>query len=106
MPGYLIQQGATVSCVHQGQAQPTAPFPKVLLSDQAVVTQTAPFTVSGCPFMSGSNPLPCVTAQWTTGATRVLAGGAPVLLLDSQAVCAPNGTGVIVSVTQIRVKGI
>jgi hypothetical protein len=92
--------------MHQGPAQPTAPFSKVLLSKQAVVTQPAPFTVGGCPFVTGTNPSPCVTAQWTTGATRVFAGGAPVLLQDSQAICAPNGTGVVVTATQIRVKGI
>jgi hypothetical protein len=31
--------------------------------------------------------------------------GRPVLLQDSQAVCAPNGTGVNVVLTQARVKG-
>jgi hypothetical protein len=32
--------------------------------------------------------------------------GAPVLLQDSQAVCAPNGTPVTISVTQVRVRGV
>jgi hypothetical protein len=45
-----------------------------------------------------------VTAQWTTAATRVTAGGAPVLLQDSVAVCAPTGTGLNVLLTQLRVK--
>ena len=49
--------------------------------------------------------MPCVTAQWVSAATRVKAGGLPVLLQDSQAVCAPNGTGVNILVTQVRVKG-
>jgi hypothetical protein len=35
----------------------------------------------------------------------VLAGGAPILLQDSQAVCAPNGTGLNVVLAQLRVKG-
>jgi hypothetical protein len=105
MPGFLLHQGATVMCMHAGQAQPTAPFPRVLLSKQPVVTQAAPFTVAACPFVMGSVASPCVTAQWVTGATRVLAGSLPVLLQDSQAVCAPNGTGVNVVVTQVRVKG-
>jgi hypothetical protein len=69
------------------------------------VTQSAPYTVAGCPFTVATGPLPCVTAQWVTGALRVKAGGVPVLLQDSQAVCAPNGTGVNVLVTQVRVKG-
>jgi hypothetical protein len=48
---------------------------------------------------------PCVTAQWVTGAIRVLAGGQPVLLQDSQAVCTPSGGSLLVVVTQMRVKG-
>ena len=31
MPGFLIQQGATVMCVHGGQAMPTVPSPAVSL---------------------------------------------------------------------------
>lgn len=106
MPGFLLHQTATVLCLHGGQAQPTAPNPRVLLGGQPVVTQTAPHVVAGCPFTTGGSPQPCVTAQWVTGATRVFAGGAPVLLQDSQAVCAPNGTGVQVVATQGRVRGI
>jgi hypothetical protein len=49
--------------------------------------------------------MPCVTAQWITAATRVLSGGMPLLLQDSQAVCVPNGTGVNIVATQVRVKG-
>jgi hypothetical protein len=48
---------------------------------------------------------PCVTAQFVSSATRVLAGGQPVLLMDSQAICAPTGTPVLVVVTQTRVMG-
>ncbi len=105
MPGFLLHQGATVLCLHGGQAMPTAPNPRVMVSGQPVVTQAAPYTVAGCPFNVSGGPVPCVTAQWITAATRVLAGGQPVLLQDSQAVCAPNGTGVIIAVTQVRVKG-
>ena len=105
MPGMLLHQGATVLCMHAGQAQPTVPNPRVKVGGQPIVTQSAPYTVAGCPFATAAGPLPCVTAQWVTGALRVRAGGVPVLLQDSQAVCAPNGTGVNVLVTQLRVKG-
>jgi hypothetical protein len=90
-------------CMHGGQAQPTVPFPRVQVSGQPVVTQPAPHVIAGCG-LSGSAP-PCVTAQWITGATRVLAGGMPVLLQDSQAVCTPTGTGVVIVATQTRVVG-
>jgi hypothetical protein len=48
---------------------------------------------------------PCTTAQWVSAATRVRASGGPVLLADSQAVCTPTGTGLIIAVTQVRVRG-
>ena len=106
MPGFLLHVGATVMCAHAGQAQPTAPNPRVLVGGQPVVTQAAPYTVAGCPFTTpGGTPMPCVTAQWITGATRVLAGGQPVLLQDSQAICTPNGTPLNIVVTQVRVRG-
>jgi hypothetical protein len=50
--------------------------------------------------------MPYVTAQWTVAATGVRSSGVPVLLADSRAVCVPNGTGVIISVVQVRVKAI
>jgi hypothetical protein len=104
MPGFLLHQGAVVLCMHGGQAQPTAPNPRVKVSGQPVTTQPAPYSVAGCPFPPQSGG-PCVTAQWVSAATRVRAGGTPVLLQDSVAVCAPTGTGVQVVVTQVRVKG-
>ncbi|MDQ3248215.1 MAG: DUF4280 domain-containing protein [Chloroflexota bacterium] len=106
MPGFLLHQGATVLCAHAGQAQPTAPNPRVRVGGQPVVTQAAPHTVAGCPFVVAGAPVPCVTAQWVTGALRVRVGGMPVLLQDSQAVCIPNGTPVTIVMTQVRVKGI
>jgi len=105
MAGYLIQQGATVLCLHGGQAQPTVPNPRVKVGGQPTLQQPNPFTVAGCPYAPGGVTTPCVTAQWTSAATRLQSGGQPLLLQDSQAVCAPNGTGVNIVVTQVRVKG-
>ncbi len=105
MPGYVLHQGAVVMCSHPpGQAQPVVTCPRVKVGGQMVVTQTSQYTVSGCALSTTTSP-PCVTAQWVTAATRVRAGGAPVLLQDSQAVCTPTGTGLNVVMTQMRVKG-
>ncbi len=106
MPGFLLHVGATVLCSHAGQAQPTVPNPRVLVSGQPIVTQSAPYVIAGCtlPPPPPANG-PCVTAQWVTAAVRVLAGGVPVLLQDSQAICAPTGTPLMVVVTQVRVRG-
>lgn len=105
MPGFLLHVGATVQCAHAGQAQPTAPNARVLVSGQPIVTQPAPYVVAGCPFSTPAGPMPCVTAQWVSGATRVTSNGMPVLLLDSQAVCTPNGTPLLIVATQTRVTG-
>ena len=102
--GYLLTEGATVLCQHGGQARASATNLRVKIGGQAIVTQSAPYTVSACPY-APSGPSPCVTAQWTSAAARVKAGGQVVLLKDSQATCTPNGTGVNVVQTQTRVKG-
>jgi hypothetical protein len=103
MPGFVLHLGATVMCAHAGQAQPTAPNPRVLVSGQPVTTQAVPYVVAGCPFVPPGGNGPCVTAQWVVAATRVLVGGQPVLTQTSVAVCAPTGTPLNVIVTQMRV---
>ena len=105
MPGFLLHLGATVLCAHAGQAQPTVTNPRVLVSGQPIVMQPTPFVVAGCPFNISGAPSPCITASWVTGATRVLSNGMPVLLFDSQAICAPNGTPLMIVATQTRVTG-
>ena len=107
MPGFLVHFGATVLCAHAGQAQPTAVNPRVLVSGQPTVTVTAPYVVAGCalPPPPAANG-PCVTAQFVTSATRITSNGMPLLLLDSQAICAPTGTPVMIVVTQTRATGI
>lgn len=102
MPAPIVHYGATVTCFHQGLAQPTVLSPRVSVSGQLVVTLATPYVVAGCALATTSTP-PCVSAQWVTGATRVLAGGMPVIIQSSQATCVPTGQGLRVSNTQIRV---
>jgi hypothetical protein len=106
MPGFLLHVGATVQCAHGGQAQPTAPNPRVKVMGQPLVMQPAPYIIAGCafpppPVANG----PCLTAQWVLGALRIKSNGLPVLLLDSQAICVPTGTPLTIAATQTRVKG-
>jgi len=94
-------------CSHGGQAQPASPNPRVMVNNQPTVIQTAPYIVAGCPFTTPAGvPLPCVSAQWITAATRITSNGMPLLLMDSQAICVPNGTPLIIAVTQTRVTGV
>jgi hypothetical protein len=102
MPGPVLHAGATVLCAHGGQATPTAPFARVAVAGQPVTTLLAPYVVAACPFPTVSGG-PCVTAQWVTGATRVLAGGAPLLVQSGQAVCVPTGVPLLPVVVQARV---
>jgi hypothetical protein len=106
MPGFLLHVGATVMCSHGGQAQPTVPNPRVTVTGQPTVALTSPYTVAGCTFPPPPNGNgPCVTAQFTTAATRITSNGQPLLLLDSQALCVPTGTPLVIAVTQTRVTG-
>ena len=93
MPGFLLHQGATVLCAHGGMAQPTAPNPRVLVSGMPITTLSAPYFVAGCalpPPPAGNGP--CIMAQFVTGALRLTSDGLPLLILDSQAICAPTAT--------------
>lgn len=104
MPGAILHVGATVMCSHGGQATPTVPNPRVMVSGQPTVLQTAPYAVAGCampPPTAGNGP--CVTAQWVTGSVRVLSLGQPFALQTGQSLCTPTGTPLIPSVVQPRV---
>lgn len=105
MPGPLLHLGATVLCAHGGQATPSAPIPRVLVSGQPVATQAAPWLVAGCAFTPPQGNGPCVTAQWVVAATRVFVAGQPALLMSGQAICAPTGTLLAPVAAQTRVIG-
>jgi hypothetical protein len=77
----------------------------VTVLGQPTVLITSPYVIAGCPFTPGTNPLPCLTAQFTTAATRVMSNGQPLLLVDSQAITVPNGVPVLFIPSQTRVLG-
>lgn len=107
MPGFLVQVGAQVLCSHGGQATPTVPNPRVMLTGAPSVLVTSPCVIAGCafpppPVANG----PCVTGQWLTGTTRVLSNGQPLVVQSSQSVCAPTGTPMLIVLPQARVSAI
>jgi len=95
--------GAVVMCAHGGQAMPTAPSPRVLVSGMPVATIAAPYTVAGCAFVPPAGNGPCVTAQWTVGAVRVTSLGQPVAILTGVAMCVPTATPLMPVSAQTRV---
>lgn len=102
MAGFLLHQGATVLCSHGGQAMPTAPNPRVMVSGQPTAVISAPWAVAGCPLVPPPLP-PCVTAQWIVGTVRVTSTGQPLVLQSGQAISVPNGTPLLPVAMQARV---
>jgi len=105
MPGSLLDAASAVMCAHGGSAQPAAPHVRVRVNGAPIATAPGPWVVAGCalPPRDGG---PCLVAQFTTAATRVTAGGQPVLLTDSLAIAAPTGAPLIVAWAQNRVRGV
>jgi hypothetical protein len=103
MPGPILHVGATMLCSHGGQAEPTVPSPRVLVSGMPIATIAAPYVVAGCAFVPPAGNGPCVTAQWTMGAVRVTSMGQPVAILTGMAICAPTGTPLVPGSAQMRV---
>jgi hypothetical protein len=101
MPAPILHLGATVLCTHAGQATPVAPFPRVTVSAQPVVTLSSPYAVAACG-LTGTSAPPCVTGQFVVGAVRVLAGGVPVATMTGQSVCTPTGTPMMPVAAQTR----
>lgn len=102
MPGFLVQQGATVMCAHGGQAIPTVPSPAVTLDGMPATLVPEPWTVIGCPGVPPPVP-PCVTAQWALGTVRVTSYGEPLVIDTGVAISAPGGTPLLPVLTQVRV---
>ena len=91
-----------MTCAHGGQAMPTAPSPRVLVTAMPIATIAAPYMVAGCAFAPPAGNGPCVTAQWLVGAVRVTSMGQPVVIMTGVAVCVPTGTPLIPVEAQMR----
>lgn len=107
MPGLVMHVGATVNCPHTAPAQTVSSNSRVLVSGAQVATIADQTTVSGCPFVVGTKPQPCVIVQWSVPAARVMVNGQPALLSTSPGLCKsaeqiPQGLA-LVTATQARV---
>lgn len=104
MPGFLVQFGAPVKCMHAGTATATKPNPKVTLGGAASICITSPMAVAGCtmpPPNAGNGP--CATGKWSSGTQRVKADGQPLVFQSSTSTCVPTGTALVIGVPQTRV---
>lgn len=105
MPGFILDNTAVVQCMHGGVCQMLLPATSVLLGGVPALLQTSQIAIAGCTYVPPANG-PDVTGVWMSVALKVTSKGIPVLLVDSQAVCAPSGLGVLVQPSQIKVKAI
>ncbi|MCH9684011.1 MAG: DUF4280 domain-containing protein [Deltaproteobacteria bacterium] len=109
MPGFMLNPASNVLCPHGMRALVVPSQARVLVDGLPATTVRDQYLVAGCPFTSGTAPMPCVRVQWVRPAARVLVDGAPALLIDSggigvQGPGVPNGPMVVAS-TQARVAG-
>ena len=102
MPGPILHVGATVLCSHAGQAVPTAPSPRALVSGMPIATIAVPYAVAGCAFVPAAGNGPCVTGQWLVGAVRVLSLGQPLAIMTGVSICTPTGTPLMPVAAQTR----
>jgi hypothetical protein len=102
MPGFLLHQGASVMCLHGGQATPPAPNPRVTLMGMPTATIAVPWVVAGCPGIPPTVP-PCVTGQWVLGTLRVTSMGQPLVVQSGMAITAPGAATLMPVSMQSRV---
>jgi hypothetical protein len=106
----IFHVGASAMCPHGGQISTVPGNTRLLVGGQPVATMADQFLVAGCVFtLPGPKPSPCVKVQWIVPATRVLAGGQPVILRTSTGLCqspeqAPQGPPNVL-VTQMKAGG-
>ena len=99
MPGFLVHEGALVTCSHAGFATPTALSPALTVMGMPVVLQTAPYTVAGCAQALALLP-PCVTGIFVVASTTVTSFGQPVIVSLGASICQPTLTPLLVLTTQ------
>jgi hypothetical protein len=92
-----------VICAHGGQAMPTVPSTRLMVSGMAATATSAPWTVAGCAFAPPTGNGPCVTAQWLVGASRATSEGQPLVIMTGTSICTPTGTPLTAVNAQTRV---
>lgn len=108
--GKLLNESTTMMCPHGGSVSVVTSNSKAKAAGGFILRPSDTFTISGCPFMIGNTPSPCVTVKWVKSNMRSKAAGDFALADDSVGLCqaatqAPQGTVSIV-VTQPKVSGL
>lgn len=109
MPPILTTLSSAM-CPHGGTVQLTTTANAMMQIDGGfALLQSDVHAISGCPFMKGSSPSPCVTVTWVSAAVQTKVNQTPVLLQNSVGLCqsatGPQGTVVITNV-QTKAQGL
>jgi len=104
MAGSVLTIESQIQCPHGGKALLLTSDQHVMAESPALI-ETDVHAVLGCPFVVGTSYVPCVTIEWSAGATRVQAVGKPVLTKTSIGKClnasrVSQGLAVVVSTQQ------
>ncbi len=83
MAAEVLTDKTQVKCAHGAMAKVSSSDSKVKDENGAVLVSSDIHTVSGCTFMRGQQPSPCVQIKWQSPATKVSAGGTKVLTMNS-----------------------
>jgi hypothetical protein len=100
MPGKVLTTGSGAQCPHGGQASLSTANQKAKTMSGKLLLESDIHTVSGCAFMIGTKPSPCIRIEWKAGATKVKANSTAVLLQSSVGLCyspegAPQGPAIV-----------
>lgn len=95
-----------MQCPHGGMITLTPSQSRVTAGGSALLLTTDIAIIAGCAFNVSGVPQPCVSVQWSAGATRVSVGGQQPLLSTSIGICqsaagAPQGM-VLIGPAQTR----
>lgn len=101
MAGGALTTLSTVRCPHGGPAVLTTTNTHVVAGPGApVLLETDIHAIVGCPFYNGSTYSPCLTMEWSAGATAMRVNGTAVLVTSSVGQC-KNGSGVVQGVAVV-----
>jgi hypothetical protein len=106
----LLNTSSVMMCPHGGTVAAITSNTKVLAGGDPVVRSSDTFVITGCPFVIGGVPSPCVQVQWIVPDTQSQAVGDFTLSESSVGLClaatqVPQGT-VVINFTQSQVSGV
>lgn len=92
----IVTQGTIATCPHAIPVTIPASGAKLLIAGTHAALMGDKGTIAGCPFTTPEpKPQPCVVAEFTKAASKVMSGGTPVLLVNPGDLCKsgaiPNG---------------